>query len=364
MTVTTTSNVIIPEVLAAMIAAEIPGQLSLAGSGAVTVLDNLKGGPGNTIKIPRWGTIGDFTEVAEGDPMPVVNIAATAATATVKKFARGVEVTDEALLASYDDPLKEVARQFAIYAARAADRELVVAAGTTSLVHTAAATVTLNDIVDAIGKWDDAGNNIDSLVVHSKVYRDLIKLAEFKTLTSKSDQVIERGIVGQLYGVPVRVSDLLTTSAAVPTGTELTVANEQHTGVSDSGTVKLAHTPKADPTVKVGATLATATTLAKTGNWSISSDTITIAGSPAAGSLSNATIWVSYAYDQAAPGVPKLYHNLLVKKNALGLWYQRNMNVESERDTIKRTTVITADTIFAAAMFQSNPLPVVKLVTQ
>ena len=48
MAVTTTSNVIIPEVLAAMIAAEIPGQLSLAGSGAVTVLDNLKGGPGNT----------------------------------------------------------------------------------------------------------------------------------------------------------------------------------------------------------------------------------------------------------------------------------------------------------------------------
>ena len=31
MAVTTTSNVIIPEVLAAMISAEIPGQLALAG---------------------------------------------------------------------------------------------------------------------------------------------------------------------------------------------------------------------------------------------------------------------------------------------------------------------------------------------
>lgn len=276
MPVTTTSNVIIPEVLAAMIAAEIPGQLALAGSDAVTVLDNLKGGPGNTIKIPRWGTIGDFTEVAEGNAMPVVNIAATAATATVKKFARGVEVTDEALLASYDDPLKEVARQFARYAARAADRELIVAAETSSLQHTAAGTITLNDIVDAIGKWNDASVNISGLVVHSKVYRDLIKLAEFKTLTQKADQVIERGVVGQIYGVPIRVSDAITTVA----------------------------------------------------------------------------------------GSPNTYRNLLLKKGALGLWYQRNMNVETERDTIKRTTVITADSIFATAMFQDNPLPVVKLVTQ
>lgn len=276
MPATTTSNVIIPEVLAAMIAAEIPGQLALAGSDAVTVLDNLKGGPGNTIKIPRWGTIGDFTEVAEGNAMPVVNIAATAATATVKKFARGVEVTDEALLASYDDPLKEVARQFARYAARAADRELIVAAETTTLQHTATGTITLNDIIDAIGKWNDASVNISGLVVHSKVYRDLIKLSEFKTLTQKADQVIERGVVGMVYGVPIRVSDSITTVA----------------------------------------------------------------------------------------GSPNTYRNLLLKKNAMGLWYQRNMNVETERDTIKRTTVITADSIFATAMFQDNPLPVVKLVTQ
>lgn len=276
MPVTTTSNVIIPEVLAAMIAAEIPGQLALAGSDAVTVLDNLKGGPGNTIKIPRWGTIGDFTEVAEGNAMPVVNIAATAATATVKKFARGVEVTDEALLASYDDPLKEVARQFARYAARAADRELITAAETSTLLHTASGTITLNDIVDAIGKWNDASVNISGLVVHSKVYRDLIKLSEFKTLTQKADSVIEKGVVGLVYGVPIRVSDAITTVA----------------------------------------------------------------------------------------GSPNTYRNLLLKKGALGLWYQRNMNVETERDTIKRTTVITADSIFATAMFQDNPLPVVKLVTQ
>lgn len=276
MAVTTTSNVIIPEVLAAMISAEIPGQLALAGSDAVTVLDNLKGGPGNAIKIPRWGTIGDFTEVAEGNAMPVVNIAATAATATVKKFARGVEVTDEALLASYDDPLKEVARQFARYAARAADRELITAAEASTLLHTASTTITLNDIIDAIGKWNDASVNISGLVVHSKVYRDLIKLAEFKTLTQKADQVIEKGVVGMVYGVPIRVSDAITTVA----------------------------------------------------------------------------------------GSPNTYRNLLLKKSALGLWYQRNMNVETERDTIKRTTVITADSIFATAMFQDNPLPVVKLVTQ
>lgn len=276
MPLTTTSNVIVPEVLSAMIAAEIPGALAIAGSDAVTVLDNLRGGPGNTIKIPRWGAIGDFTVVAEGDAMPVVNLAATAATATVKKYARGVEVTDEALLASYDDPLKEVARQMARYIAFAADRELVTAAEITTLSHTASATITLNDIVDAIAKWSDATADVSALVVHPKVYADLQKLSEFKTLTQKADSVLERGVVGSVYGVPVRVSRHIT----------------------------------------------------------------------------------------KITGTPDTYRNLLLKRSALGLWYQRQVGIETERDTIKRTTVITGDTILAAAMFPLDPEPVVKLVTQ
>lgn len=269
---TKVSHLIVPEVLAAMISASIPAQLAIAGSDAVSVLDNLQGGAGNIIKIPRWGAIGEFTEVAEGAEIPTVNLATSAATATVKKFARGVEITDEGLMASYADPLKEVSLQFARYATRAVDAQLIAAARATNLSHKAANTITLNDVVDAIGKWDDGGENISALVVAPKVYRDLLKLAEFKTLTRRSDDAMTTGVVGDLYGVRVRVSSSI-------------------------------------------------------------------------------------------PNVGGYYENLLLKKNALGLWYQRNVNVETERDTLRRTTVITADTIFATALFPAQQVGAVRFLT-
>jgi N4-gp56 family major capsid protein len=272
---TKTTDIIIPEVLSAMISAQIPGNLALAGTDRVVTLDNLQGKPGDRVKIPRWSAIGEFAPLTEGVAMTPVNLTANSTEAVVKEFGKSVEITELALMSSYEDPLKALAEQFARYAAMAVDKELIKTAETTTLSISVAATISLNAVIDAKALFSDEQDDI-ALVLHPKVYADLLKLSEFKTLTSVSSDVIQKGQVGTLYGMPVYVSRFLTKT----------------------------------------------------------------------------------------PGTPDTYTNLLVKRAALGLWYKKQMEVKKDVDILKRTTVIAASSIFATTLFQYDPLPVVKLITQ
>jgi len=272
---TKTTDIIIPEVLSAMISAQIPGQLALAGTDRVVTLDNLQGKPGDRVKIPRWAAIGEFSQLTEGVAMTPVNLTANSSEAVVKEFGKAVEITELALLSSYEDPLKALAEQFAKYAAMAVDKELIATAETTTLSHTVAATISLNAIIDAKALFSDEQSDI-ALVLHPKTYADLLKLSEFKTLTAVSSDVIQKGQVGMIYGMPVYVSRFLTKTT----------------------------------------------------------------------------------------GTPDTYTNLLIKRAGLGLWYKKQMEVKKDIDILKRTTTIAANSIFATTLFQYDPLPVVKLITQ
>lgn len=273
--VTKTTDIIIPEVLSAMIAAQIPGKLALAGTDRVVTLDNLQGKPGDKVKIPRWAAIGEFDQLTEGVAMSPVNLTANSTEATVKEFGKSVEITELALLSSYEDPLKALAEQFARYAAMAVDKELIKTAETTTLAYTHNSTITLDAILDARAKFLDEQDDV-YLILHPKVATDLMKLNEFKTHTQYASEVIQKGLVGTIYGMPVMISRFISKTS----------------------------------------------------------------------------------------GTPDTYINLLVKRAALGLWYKKQMEIKKDEDILKRTTVIAANSIFATTLFQYDPLPVVKLVTQ
>lgn len=213
---TKASDLIVPEVLSAMIAAQIPGKLALAGTDRVVVLDNLQGKPGDRVKIPRWSAIGEFDELTEDVAMTPVNLTANSAEAVIKEFGKSVELTEIALLSSYEDPLKALAEQFAKYAALAVDKELIKAAEQTTLSHSVDSTITLDAVIDAKAMFADEQDDV-ALVLHPKVYADLLKLPEFRTLTSVSSEVIQKGQVGILYGMPVFVSRFLTKTTGTPT---------------------------------------------------------------------------------------------------------------------------------------------------
>lgn len=57
------------------------------------------------------------------------------------------------------------------------------------------------------------------------------------------------------------------------------------------------------------------------------------------------------------------YRAMILKQGALGLKFQRTLLVESDRDILKKSTVIAADVRFAVHLMYGVPSPVVKFLT-
>ena len=103
MSVTTTNNLIIPEVVSSL----IDGSL---GDG-VTLLplaeqdDTLVGQPGDTLKFPVFSYIGKAAVVAENGQIIPGQLTASMKSVTVHKYAKAISISDEARLSGYGDPV-------------------------------------------------------------------------------------------------------------------------------------------------------------------------------------------------------------------------------------------------------------------
>ena len=122
MSVTTTNNLIIPEVVSSL----IDGSL---GDG-VTLLplaeqdDTLVGQPGDTLKFPVFSYIGKAAVVAENGQIIPGQLTASMKSVTVHKYAKAISISDEARLSGYGDPVGEGSRQLAHALDHAVDDDL------------------------------------------------------------------------------------------------------------------------------------------------------------------------------------------------------------------------------------------------
>lgn len=119
---TTLEQMIDPEVMGEMILAQLQKAIKF---GAIAPIDNtLSGRPGDTVTVPRWKYIGDAQDVAEGAAIDYAQMANSTDTFTVKKAAKGVKLTDEAVLSGYGDPTGEATRQITMAIASKLDSTL------------------------------------------------------------------------------------------------------------------------------------------------------------------------------------------------------------------------------------------------
>lgn len=250
MTQTQLSNLVDPEVLADMISAELENLIRF--SPLAEVDRTLVGRPGSTITVPKWAYIGDADDVAEGQPIPLDQMATSQDTFSIKKAGKGVELTDEAVLSGYGDPVGEAQRQL-------------------------------------------------SLSIANKVDNDALTAMQGAT---------------QTY--------------ATPAGSGLTVAEvdaaQQVFGDEELGDMVLVANPKDAAVLRADAA----------NQWERASelgDTILRTGT--FGSILGAQVVRS---NKLAEG-----EAYLVKRGALGLYMKRGVEVESDRDIVNKTTVITAD---------------------
>lgn len=221
MATTLLANVVNPQVMADMIDKKLVDLMKFAP--LATVDTTLEGRPGSVITLPSWNYIGDAATLNENTSLTVSLLSTSTTSATIHKVAKGVELTDEAILSGYGDPLGEATSQLALAIASAVDNEcLSILHGITGAMALSTANSTTmpaaSDIVAGLTLFgEDIEEGVTAAVVSPAVYQEMRTAVGANTWIPASEiaaGVAVRGVVGEFQGCQVIVSNKLKSDAA------------------------------------------------------------------------------------------------------------------------------------------------------
>ena len=199
------ADLINPQVMADMISAKIPNKLVVAPFAKVDT--TLAGRPGNTLTVPQYAYIGDAEDIAEGIAAETVKLATSTTDVTVKKAMKAVELTDEAVLSGYGNPVGETNNQLAKAIASKVDSDAMDALQTAQLVYDGSASaIKYSGIVDAIDLFDEEVNTDKVIFVHPKQVTQLRKDSDFISADKYTGDVVMTGEIGKIANCRVVAS--------------------------------------------------------------------------------------------------------------------------------------------------------------
>lgn len=212
MATTKLENIINPEVMADMISAKLPK--ALKAKGFMKVDTTLTGKAGNTITVPQYAYIGEAADLAEGEAGTVTQLTATEKEYTIKKAVKNVELTDEAVLSGYGDPVGEVTRQLTMAIEDKIDSDgIAVLEAITSSSPAGANYVTSTetaynyemvcDGLDALPNSEDEGEDLYLLIPKAGI-KALRRDDRF--IDKNNGEMLGTGVVGSVAGCKVVVS--------------------------------------------------------------------------------------------------------------------------------------------------------------
>lgn len=238
MATTLSTDLIIPEVWADTVGPMIMGKsvmVNLAESN-----DTLVGQPGEKIIFPKFNYIGDADDIEETESIVPVKLGMTDSEATIKEAAKGVEITDKAILTAVGSPMSETQSQLSLSLARKLDKDIRIAAtevqtaeqagldklgkarpGSRPLVADASEEAfSWGLFTAAVALFGDEYDPADlaAVVLHSQQHIALMNDPKFQSVDSfGAGAVLMRGQVGRIGNVPIVVSDLATPGTAAGT---------------------------------------------------------------------------------------------------------------------------------------------------
>jgi hypothetical protein len=223
MAFTAISDIINPEVLADQISAKFPDYLVLGNSNLVEVDSTFPlGSPGTKFKMPFWKRIAVFADLTEGTAMTPGKISAAAEFCTVVRGGAAFQVLDTSELVSKADPVGEIASQLARRAAEYIDTKLVAQAELTpnkfdqsigAAQTNANGTVDQNAIIKSMLVLGDNHSALlkgGAIIMHSKVYGDLLQTGAIQNQYQSGMDVLRSGTVPTVLGLPIILSDRVT----------------------------------------------------------------------------------------------------------------------------------------------------------
>ena len=216
---TVLSNMVNPEVMADMINKKLVDKMLFAP--LATVDTTLAGRPGDTITLPSWNYIGDAATLAEGVSLTTSILSAGTTSVTIHKIAKGIELTDEAVLSGYGDPIGEATSQLALALASALDNEFlsILHGISTTMIYNTVNSATYPTDTDIIGALELFGEDIEDgptvALVGPQVYTAMRgNINSWVPASEIAANVAVRGVVGEYQGCQVIVSNKLKTTGA------------------------------------------------------------------------------------------------------------------------------------------------------
>lgn len=199
------ANLVNPQVMADMISAGLPAKIKFT---PLAKVDNtLAARPGNTITVPKYAYIGEAEDVAEGVAMGTTVLTASTTEATVKKAGKAVELTDEAVLSGYGDPVGEATNQLKMSVADKVDSDCYTALKGASLVYDGSAgVISYEGVVKAVDLFEEESDNAKVMLVHPKQVTALRLDADFKDINKYPLQTVMTGVIGEIAGCQVVAS--------------------------------------------------------------------------------------------------------------------------------------------------------------
>jgi N4-gp56 family major capsid protein len=202
MAVTKLGNLIDPEVLAQYLDVKLMDAIKFAP--LCNVNRDLEGRPGSKLTLPKYGFIGLADVVDEGAEIPMAELSATSVEKEVQKIAKGVTVTDEAILSAYGNPVDEVAKQLLMAIAGKVDNDCA-AAFREATMNVDIAKFDKDAVVDMMAKFGEDMEEDMVLVINAQHLAELRKDDAFVHVMN--GQAIMSGEIGQIFGARIVVSN-------------------------------------------------------------------------------------------------------------------------------------------------------------
>lgn len=327
--ITKIADLIDPEVMADMISAKIPTKIVVAPFAKIDT--TLEGAEGDTITVPQYAYIGDAVDVGEGEEVDVTQMTASTTQVKVKKVMKAVALTDEAVLSAHGNPVGEANNQLALSVASKVDVDSMDALMNAQLIYDGtAAKIGYEGIVDAVDVFQEEKNTEKVMFVAPAQVTTLRKDDNFISADTYPGNVVMTGEIGKIANtriVPSRKVKLNDLIPAQYVRSVSTAANAKEVVADDT----------ANPT---------------SGQIKLSQVTPTAGGyEPKVG---------DYVLQHSQIAAGTFYACPIVKLNeeeqtedetaAITVYLKRSVNVEVERKTLKRTTYISVDEIYTAAL--------------
>ena len=228
MALTKLEQLVDPEVMAPMISAKLEKAIKVT---PFAKIDNtLQGRAGDTITVPKFQYIGDAEDLAEGVKAGTVQLTTTTAEYKVKKAVKQVQLTDEAVLSGYGNPVGETNNQLGLAIASKIDQDAMDALQSATVAYTGTGKISYNGIVDAIDLFQEEDNVEKVMFVHPSQVSELRKDENFISREKYGNQVMINGEIGMVANARIVPSKRVPLTEGVYSCPIVELRGEEQTG--------------------------------------------------------------------------------------------------------------------------------------